>query len=63
MSAIGLQISLLRRAGSAAFEAQQSYIRTIKRLAAFLGRSPDTASFEDVRRFQMHLAANGAHIG
>jgi len=30
--------------------------------AAFLGRSPDTASFEDVRRFQLHLAANGAHI-
>ena len=28
----------------------------------FLGRSPDTASFEDVRRFQLHLAANGAHI-
>ena len=39
---------------------QQGYIRTIKNLAAFLGRSPDTASFEDVRRFQLHLAANGA---
>ena len=33
-----------------------------KEFAAFLGRSPDTASFEDVRRFQLHLAANGAHI-
>ena len=41
---------------------QQGYIRTIKDFAAFLGRSPDTASFEDVRRFQLHLAANGAHI-
>src|SRR6266403_239365 len=41
---------------------QQGYIRTIKDLAAFLGRSPDTASFEDVRRFQLHLAANGAHV-
>ena len=41
---------------------QQGYIRTIKDLAAFLGRSPDTASFEDVRRFQLHLATNGAHI-
>ena len=40
---------------------QQGYIRTIKDFAAFLGRSPDTASFEDVRRFQLHLAANGAH--
>jgi len=29
---------------------QQGYIRTIKDFAAFLGRSPDTASFEDVRR-------------
>jgi site-specific recombinase XerD len=41
---------------------QQGYIRTIKDFAAFLGRSPATASFEDVRRFQLHLAANGAHI-
>src|SRR2546423_9119702 len=41
---------------------QQGYIRTVKDLAAFLGRSPDTASFEDVRRFQLHLAGNGAHI-
>ena len=39
---------------------QQGYIRTIKNLAAFLGRSPDTASFEDVRRFQLHLATSGA---
>jgi hypothetical protein len=29
---------------------QQGYIRTIKSLAAFLGRSPDKASFEDIRR-------------
>ena len=35
---------------------QQGYIR-----AAFLGRSPDTASVEDVRRFQLHLAESGAH--
>jgi integrase/recombinase XerD len=38
---------------------QQGYIRTIKNLATFLGRSPDTASFEDIRRFQLHLVANG----
>src|SRR5213592_1552432 len=41
---------------------QQGYSRTIRNLAAFLCRSPDTASFEDVRRFQLHLTANGAHI-
>jgi hypothetical protein len=29
---------------------QQGYIRTVKDFAAFLGRSPDTASVEDVRR-------------
>jgi hypothetical protein len=41
---------------------QQDYIRIIKDFAAFLGRSPDTAGFEDVRRFQLHLAASGAHV-
>src|SRR6516225_6422299 len=35
---------------------QQDYIQTIKKLAAFLGRSPDTATFEDLRRFQLHVA-------
>jgi integrase/recombinase XerD len=39
---------------------QQGYIRTIKNFAAFLGRSPDKASFEDVRRFQLQLATSGA---
>ena len=40
---------------------QQGYIRTVKDFAAFLGRSPDRASVEDVRRFQLHLAESGAH--
>jgi site-specific recombinase XerD len=40
---------------------QQGYIRTIKNFAAFLGRSPERASLEDVRRFQLHLAESGAH--
>src|SRR5262245_40041750 len=39
---------------------QEGYIRTIKSFAAFLGRSPDRASLEEVRRFQLHLAENGA---
>jgi site-specific recombinase XerD len=42
---------------------QQGYIRTIKNLAAFIGRSPDKASFEDVRRFQLHVARSGVGIG
>ena len=40
---------------------QEGYIRTIKNFAMFLGRSPDMASPEDVRRFQLHLAQCGAH--
>jgi integrase/recombinase XerD len=39
---------------------QHGYVRRVKNFAAFLGRSPDTASFEDVRRYQLHLAASGA---
>jgi site-specific recombinase XerD len=34
---------------------QAGYIRVVKRFAAFLGRSPDTASDEDLRRYQLHL--------
>jgi hypothetical protein len=39
---------------------QQGYIRNVKAFAAFLGRSPGTASREDVRRFQLHLTSSGA---
>src|SRR5437660_5261211 len=39
---------------------QEGYIRTVKNFAAFLGRSPDRASAEDIRCFQLHLATNGA---
>jgi integrase/recombinase XerD len=38
---------------------QTQYIRAVKRLARFLGRSPDTASGQDLRRFQLHLAQVG----
>ena len=41
---------------------QQGYIRTVKDFARFLGRSPDTASFEDVRRYQLHLATSGVGV-
>ena len=39
---------------------QQGYIRNVKAFAGFLRRSPDTASREDVRRFQLHLTSSGA---
>ena len=35
---------------------QRSHISSCKRFAAFLKRSPDTATPDDVRRFQLHLA-------
>jgi integrase/recombinase XerD len=38
---------------------QQDYIRAVKKLTAFLGRSPDTADAEDLRRFQIHLRETG----
>jgi integrase/recombinase XerD len=40
-------------------ETQRDYIRAVKKLAAFLGRSPDTATAEDLRAFQLHLTASG----
>jgi site-specific recombinase XerD len=41
---------------------QRDYVQRIKNFAAFLGRSPDTATFEDVRRYQLHLAAGGVGV-
>ncbi len=41
---------------------QHDYVQRVKNFAAFLGRSPDTASFEDVRRYQLHLAAGGVGV-
>jgi integrase/recombinase XerD len=40
---------------------QKDYIRAVKNLTIFLGRSPNTASNEDLRLFQLHLAEN--HVG
>ena len=41
---------------------QRGHIRSCKRFAAFLKRSPDTATLEDIRRFQLHLADTGVSI-
>ena len=38
---------------------QTGYLRAVKRLAGFLGRSPDTATVEDLRRFQLYLVDHG----
>ena len=38
---------------------QIQYIRGVVKLTKYLGRSPDTATAEDLRRFQLHMAQNG----
>lgn len=38
---------------------QASYIRIVKRFAKFLGRSPDTACAEELRRYQLYLVDQG----
>ena len=42
-----------------ASETQRNYIRAVKNLTVFLGRSPDTATAEDLRLFQLHLTGTG----
>jgi integrase/recombinase XerD len=38
---------------------QKDYIRHVKNLTIFLGRSPDVATAEDLRRYQLHLTKTG----
>jgi integrase/recombinase XerD len=38
---------------------QTHYLRAVRRFAGFLGRSPDTASVEDLRRYQLYLVDQG----
>jgi integrase/recombinase XerD len=40
-------------------ETQRDYTRFVHSFAAFLKRSPDTATAEDIRRFQVHQAESG----
>ena len=48
-----------RKLGS---HSQRSHIDSCKRFAAFLKRSPDTATADDIRRFQLHLIEAGFSI-
>ena len=41
---------------------QRSHIHSCKRFAAFLKRSPETATPDDIRRFQLHLIESGLSI-
>jgi site-specific recombinase XerD len=38
---------------------QSAYIRAVSRFGQFLGKSPHTASIEDLRRFQLHMVDAG----
>ena len=40
-------------------DTQCDYIRFVRSFAGFLRRPPDTATAEDIRRFQVHQAENG----
>jgi site-specific recombinase XerD len=40
-------------------DTQRDYVRVVRSFAAFLGRSPDTATAEDIRRFQVHQRESG----
>jgi site-specific recombinase XerD len=35
---------------------QKDYVRHVRKFATFLGRSPNTATSEDLRRYQLHMA-------
>ena len=41
---------------------QHDDVQRIKDFAAFLGRSPDTAGFEEVRRYPLHLVSRGVGV-
>ncbi len=43
-------------------ETQRSYIRDVGRFATFVGRSPDTATAEDLRRFQVEQHEAGVPV-
>ncbi|WP_233888783.1 tyrosine-type recombinase/integrase [Paraburkholderia flagellata] len=38
---------------------QSGYLRAVRQFARFLGRSPDTATVEDLRDYQLHLVDHG----
>jgi len=46
----------MRKFGS---KTQAAYVRAVRNLTVFLGRSPDTISTEDLRRFQLHMVDHG----
>ena len=52
----------MRRDNERGLPTQRGHIHSCKRFAEFLKRSPDTATTEDIRRFQLHLSETGMSI-
>ncbi len=44
-------------------QTHSAYIRAVKQFTRFLERSPDTASAEELRRYQLHLVEDGISSG
>jgi integrase/recombinase XerD len=44
-------------------QTQGAYIRAVKNFTRYLGQSPDAASAEDLRRYQLHLVDQGISSG
>ena len=42
---------------------QKTYIRAVKNFTRFFGQSPDAATAEDLRRYQLHLVQQGISSG
>jgi site-specific recombinase XerD len=40
-------------------DTRRDYVRHVRAFAAFIGRSPDTATAEDLRLFQLHQTQSG----
>ena len=55
-----LEDMTVRKFGAAT---QRNYIRAVKTLSEFLGRSPASATAEDLRRFQVHQRPAPPTIG
>ena len=57
----GLRQRMIEDMGIRGFSAktQHDYLRIVSRFAVFLGRSPDTATAEDIRRFQVEQCEAG----
>ena len=41
-------------------DTKRDYVRNVRTFAVFLGRLPDTATSEDLRRYQLHMAQQPA---